>query len=106
MCSLMETEEDTSIFISLTRDDLRGLLQIADSGQTVALPGLDMLNLARTTQCAKVITNMQFIVSEDEESFGAFMTQLGRDLGLIVQHRGAVRQDGTIVDEETTPDGS
>lgn len=103
MCSLMETEEDTSIFIGLDRDDLRVMLDMAESGRTIALPGLDLLNLARTTQCAKMITNMQFVVTESDEAFGDFMVQIGRDLGLDVQHRGAILPGGEILDNPEGP---
>lgn len=102
-CSLMETEEDNTLFLFFDTSDLEQLVHISERGCQV-LPGIDMLALAKATDCGKVVTNLQVVVGPTEESFTAFMMQLGKDMGLAVRRRGEIHPGGYITDNPEDPD--
>ncbi len=99
MCSIMELEDEVTLFLGLTREDVLAMLHIIDSGGAV-LPGLDMLELAKATECSRVITNLQLMIHEDVEASTAAIVDIGQMLDLAVQHRGSIHPGGRIVENE------
>ncbi len=106
LASVMELDDEVTLFIGLTRKDLQIMLAIIEQRGGSVLPGLDMLNLARETQCSRVITNLQLMFHEDEEASSAEIVQIGQMLNLDVQHRGTIYPGGLIVDNPENPNES
>ncbi len=95
--AIMELEDEVTMFVGFDRDDIGRMEYIVDRGGAT-LPGLDMLALAKGTNCSRVITNLQIILCEDEDAFTARMNEIGEMLHLDVVNRGEIHPGTTIVE--------